>query len=355
MRFESVVILVAAGSTAAAFWGCGDDETGPGGSSDGGGGAASSSSTGVPIVASSSSSGGGTSLGEACDTDSDCTAGEICVTSSQDHALFLGGPANGYCTIDCSGGAPCPGEDSICVEGICLLGCETGPELEFIDDPLDENKCHGREDLGCRDIGDGFVCYPICGSDSQCPVGRVCDPRLAVCVTDPTMGLPDGSACNPDANPPECEGVCVNFTSGETMCSNRCVLGGELDSLDCGGLTEGVCVFRPSGYGPGDQGFCSPSCEVQSDCQNPDWWCFSNTFAPQGFCFGTADCPNGQADCEAADPGTTNVCTNTIHGPKCLDPAIPLGGAGTGGAGGGGGGGVGGAGGAGGGGGAGGS
>jgi hypothetical protein len=122
-----------------------------------------------------------------------------------------------------------------------------------------------------------------------------------------------------------CEGVCVSFSGGDmlTMCTNRCVLGGELETTnDCGGLDQGLCVFRPTGYGAGDQGFCAQPCSVQTDCNNPDWWCFSNDYAPQGFCFGTDPCPNGQGDC---DPQSGTTCTTTQHGDFCLDPVIPLG------------------------------
>jgi hypothetical protein len=261
-----------------------------------------------------------------------------CMKDVDDDPALGGGPANGYCTADCQDDADCPGS-GLCVEGTntCFLACNTGPELEFIDDPLDQDKCRGREDLRCRPVNNSDnACLPTCGKDSQCPGSRVCDPRLAVCVDTPTMGFETGAQCDPNAPVGECAGICVSFTGGNiTTCSNYCVLGGELDAQDCGGIENGLCAFRPTGFGPGDQGFCAPSCLAHDDCQNPSFWCLGNNFAPNGYCFIRPACPNGQGDCTNA----TDVCTDTIYGPFCLDPQYPLGSAGTGGAGGAGGGG----------------
>lgn len=342
MRHRTAVLVIGAGVIASAtFYGCGDDE-GTGGS----GGSEPTSTTkavttvtkaAVSVTQATTGSGPTVFVGRTCSTDGECGPAGRCILPSADDPVFGGGPANGYCTQACTDASECP-NNGLCIEEECLLGCEIGPELEFLDDELSEDKCHGREDVRCVDLTDGPACMPTCGEDSQCPAGRVCDPRISVCVVDPNTGDPNGGACDPEADPPDCAGVCVNFDSGVTMCSNRCVLGGELDGSDCGGIDQGLCVFRPGGYGAGDQGFCSPACSVQTDCNNPTWWCFSNDFAPNGFCFSATACPGGQADCMPED-----VCTQTQHGPFCLDPAIPLG---EGGAGGGGGGGVGGGGGA---------
>lgn len=327
----------AATLVAIGFIGCGDD-SGSGGSADGGGSASSSKSASTTVtksstsVVASTSSGGTIFVGQVCTGDGQCGPDGRCILPDEDDPRLGGGPADGYCTIACADSSECPGAGVCLIDngvGECFLGCEIGPELEFIDDELLETKCHQREDVRCIELDDGPACIPTCGSDDQCPGGRVCDPRAAVCVDDPNTGDPDGVACDPDND--TCEGRCVSFTGGTlTMCSNVCVLGGELDGFDCGGLENGVCVFRPSGYGPGDHGFCSPACSVQTDCNNPDWWCFGNTFATNGFCFTATPCPNGQGDCDATD-----LCTQTQHGPFCLDPAIPLGEGGGGGGGGG--------------------
>ncbi|MBL9027370.1 MAG: hypothetical protein JNL21_34585 [Myxococcales bacterium] len=351
MMRSGLGLLVGAGAIlASGFWGCGDD-SGSGGSGGTGGAGGSGSTTKATTTTKSATVTVSTGpddtvyVGRTCLDDGDCGMDGRCLQPDEDiEQLGLGGPADGYCTKACTTSSECPGNglcftDANDENGICLLGCEIGPPLEFIDDPLLEDKCQQREDLRCVDTNDGAVCLPTCGSDAQCPAGRSCDPQLAICVDTPNTGLESGELCDPMADPPECAGVCVNFGTDPgappAYCSNRCVLGGELDSFDCGGLDQGVCVFRPSGYGAGDQGFCSPACSVQSDCANPGWWCFSNNFAPNGFCFTATPCPGGQGDC---DPMSGDECTQTIHGPFCLDPVIPLGDAGTGGGGGGGGG-----------------
>ena len=141
---------------AAGFMGCGDDEnTGTGGS--GGGTASSSSSSVVSSSASSSSSGGGTSmLGLACTMDSQCGDGGRCLLPSADSPVLGGGAVNGYCTKDCVADTDCQLGRCLLPQGggsgECFLECQTGPELMFINDPLDPTKCHGREDLRCTPL-----------------------------------------------------------------------------------------------------------------------------------------------------------------------------------------------------------
>jgi hypothetical protein len=212
-----------------------------------------------------------------------------------------------------------------------------------IDEALNEDKCHGREDVRCQEIVAGSpVCTPTCGSDSQCD-GRFCDPQIKVCVDTPNTGFANGLACNPMATNPECAGICVSFTveMGKppiTMCSEWCVLGGELNSTaDCGGLTEGVCAFLPTGNGAGDFGVCAPACTQHDDCQNPNFWCTATNFHnANGFCFGHPPCTS-QADCDKA---AGEICTNTKFGQYCISDKYDLGTSapGTGGAGGAGGG-----------------
>lgn len=344
MRLDRIsTVLAAAGVLAVGFWGCGDDSGGSGGSAATS--SATTTTTNSTAVSSTSSGTAAAFLGLECADDTACGENGRCIRSTEDDSRLGGGPANGYCTKDCNTDADCPGAGSLCLKdangaGECFLGCELGePPFEFIDTALDENKCHGREDLRCQPVEDLSVCVPTCGKDSQCD-GRSCDPRLSVCVDTPNTGLPDGSAC--DTQNDACEGRCIGFTSGESMCSNLCVLGGDLfETNDCGGIEEGLCVFRPTGNGAGDFGFCTPSCTQHDQCQNPSFWCFSTNFSDNGYCFGATPCPNGQSDC------MSDTCTDTAYGPFCIDTAFPLGNAGTGGAGGmGGGGGAGGAGGA---------
>lgn len=347
-RLVLLAILVSSFGAAVSAAGC-SSETGTSSGDGGEGGTTTSnsatSSTAGPGPVGSSSSGSSVQdrIAEPCTEDVQCGAGARCIKSSDNNPIFGGGPADGYCTIDCKEDADCPGTTSICLtdmneeNGICLRGCEFGPDLEFIDDPLDEEKCWGREDLRCQEIGNSPVCVPTCGSDDQC-AGRKCDPQLTVCVDMPNMGtLENGQACDPMA--PQCDGVCVSFSTDDpqkpvTMCSNWCVLGGELNgSFDCGGLTGGLCAFSPQGNGPGDFGVCAPACTDHDGCQHPNFWCTPVGFHnANGFCFGHSACMV-QADCK----NMGEVCTDTKHGKFCISDKYDLGSAapsGTGGAGG---------------------
>jgi hypothetical protein len=135
------------------------------------------------------------------------------------------------------------------------------------------------------------------------------------------MGKPLGAPCDPDAKTPECAGFCQKFT-GMTggVCSAPCTLGDNdfFNTSDCGGLAEGLCVFRPSGYGAGDFGRCTRSCTEHGDCGNPAWWCFGNNFAENGYCFTGQDCTT-TADCTNAMLGPEYTCVMTKFGGKCLE------------------------------------
>ena len=215
------------------------------------------------------------------------------------------------------------------MNGVCVQSCTLGPALMFINDDLDPTKCFGRDDVRCQALDMVTnACVPTCGSDSQCPAGRVCDPRLRVCTDKATMGKPTGAKCNPMANPPECSGTCVSFGGGNTACSNACVLGAIAQDIvkspNCGGITTGICAYTIMGNGAGDFGFCAPACTAHDQCQNPTFWCqgvngLTGMGITNGFCFGVAKCPNGQGDCK--NGGT---CTMTASGPYCLDAQFPL-------------------------------
>lgn len=338
-----LALLVSVGAvTFGAAGGCGLQLEMPGTGGSGG-----STST---IFASSSSSGAGTSSGggaggasgglgiaAACLTDADCRSGLVCLLDTVNDPIFGGGPADGFCTSPCDEDTDCGEPDAVCLKidptqpGRCTLSCTLGPSITSADgffDPLLEGKCQGREDVRCGKAKNGVgVCLPTCGEDTQCTGGRVCDPRLAVCVDHPNDGLPTGASCTPGIDPSPCGGLCVGFDSGIGMCSSPCVLGGEKDSSsDCGGPERGFCFFRPQTNGVGDVGFCSPSCASQADCASPNFWCFTVPELGRGYCFTATPCPNGPSDCHA---GT--ACTDTPGGPLCLDPQYPLGGGGAGG------------------------
>ncbi len=346
------IALMCLGVAVSAYAGCGGDSTSGTTSTSGdttttGTNTTSGTTTtgGMTTTTSASASSGGSTgddLGLACAADGDCGAGLTCLTAAGVNPAFAGGgPANGYCSKACTTDDDCPGNTSLCagaaggVKGVCLLTCDLGPELMFLDDPLDENKCHGRDDVRCASVTTTLTaCLPTCGKDDQCPAGRVCDPRSAVCVDKANTGLASGSKCDPMAMTPECAGICVNFSGGTTTCSSPCALGGDITDptavSDCGGLEKGLCVYSPTGNGAGDFGFCAPGCSLQSDCQNTDFWCFgvgglTGSAVDNGFCFGATPCPAGQGDCKSMNPKV--LCSDTKYGPFCVDTTFPLGGA----------------------------
>jgi len=349
MKFERIsVLLLAAGTFAAGFWGCsGDDPADTDDTGAGGSGTTSGTTTGPTTT--SSSGGANSDLGAACTSNDQCGMGNRCILATANDPILGGGPAGGYCSRDCATNTDC-GNNGVCIgaqqgtPGSCFLACENGPAPMFIDEPLDENKCHGREDVACTGLQAGLTaCLPVCGSDTQCG-GRMCDPRAGVCVDNANTGLGIGAACDPEATDDACAGTCIGFSDGGSMCSQACVFGGSLEGTpDCGGLDKGLCIFLPEGSGAGDYGVCTAACTEHDDCQNPLFFCSSVPwYDGNGFCFNAPQCSNG-SECQAPD-----VCTETKYGMFCLDPSFPLGDAapGTGGGGGGGGGGAGGEGGA---------
>jgi hypothetical protein len=290
----------------------------------------------------------------ACSADAGCGGDLLCLTATTSYAVFGGGAPNGFCTKACSSDSDCASLGGVCYKmdptqnGACTLPCtldhnQEDPVSEVFA-PLSNQKCLGRPDVRCARLGAtmGGVCLPTCGDDAEC-AGRSCDPRTAVCVDTPNTGAPLGAPCDPTADAGVCAGLCVGFQNGSAMCSDPCVVGGFPDAgitlpYDCHGADAGLCAFHPSGYGPGDTGYCTPACTTQSACQNPNFWCFGvSQLTPSthlGYCFAAAACPNGQIDCEpppdagdldaaAADGGY--LCTATPLGPFCLDPTFPLG------------------------------
>ncbi|MDC0685504.1 hypothetical protein [Sorangium atrum] len=304
------------GSSAHSGAGGGDGGSGDGGSGDGGSGEARG-------------------LGARCAKDADCGPRGHCFTESGDD-LFGGGPAGGYCTTACEQDSDCEGEGSACFGGLCFLGCAAGePPLMSIVDKLDPAKCRGREELRCEDIDDVYVCLPNCGSDSQCGGDRVCDPRMNVCVDEPTRGLPTGAQCaiKADGTDP-CAGWCIEVGTNLGVCAGLCGLGGDIANEDCGGLEKGLCAYPFADEpGVGDVGMCTNACTSHSDCLLPTSSCVFLGVETNGFClFGVTKCPRGQSSCADGE-----VCTLTPKGRLCLDENYPLEDPGTGGAGGGGG------------------
>ncbi len=333
--------------------GCGpDDKPIPGAGGSAGGTTSSSSSTGA-----GGGSGGGPVKGDGdvlavpCSEDAECAdigEGAICVKATGADPVFQGGPSDGYCSKPCQTSGDCPGLTNICfkpmgaAEGRCVLGCELGPELNYLNDPLDEFKCHAREDVACYRIAAGDVCLPTCTNDTACPADRYCNLAAGVCLdkTNLPTGKKLGMTCNPMAAPDECgNGFCIGSGMGKGFCSGVCTLGGDalgmpnMAATDCGGLENGLCLFLPvvdgcppdqSCVGAGDVGFCGGGCKSHDDCgaaDAGDLWCanLNAMLFPVGYCVNAKACPLG-TECTIND----GKCTDTKVGKYCLDD-YPLG------------------------------
>lgn len=260
-------------------------------------------------------------IGVPCEASDDCSDGVTCITSAARDSLFGGGPAHGYCTKkNCTDDAQC-GANAACtsVDGgkLCMRTCTQGPALTYINDPLDPEKCAGREDVACAVQGEGLpsVCFAVCGSDEDCP-GAHCDPKANVCVDTAPAGKPIGAACTADD---ECAGHCVDVGPVK-MCTQACVLGGDVSANDCNGHPH-ACIFPyTEDEGAGDVGVCTSICSKHDDCLAPTFACANVGGDLPGVCVGTTICTSN-ADCTRAG----DTCLTTTVGNICGSSSYPLG------------------------------
>ncbi len=316
----------------------GDGGSGAQGGSDGQGGVGAAvtsvtvtvtTTTSMTDVVTTTTGGGSGLLAMECKSNADCGPGLKCMTVKDNDPVLGGGPAGGYCTKACSSDADCLGGGSACLFGAdgageCFLGCLFGePQIMYLNDPLDPDKCHGREDLRCEETPEGTtVCMPTCGSDAHC-AGRFCDPRSEVCVDAPSPGKALGAKCDPEAMVPECGGVCISFPGLEpkTMCTSPCTLGGEVPTdFECGGTAAGICLYALANSGVGDLAYCAQSCAQQDQCQAPDFFCFNINLPDNGVCLEAMPCKTDD-DCESFD----DTCVETKLGSYCMSEIYPLG------------------------------
>ncbi len=286
---------------------------------------------------------GVTNLGKACKADADCiTAGLTCLlTTGTD--VTGGGPANGYCSVDCTAdGAVCDEFDGACVDvsaasdgskAFCFQTCKLGPSSA---QSFSKTKCHARQDVACTQYVDSnqnptsTLCTPLCASDADCSSdgSLKCDARTGVCKATVTTGDPDGTHCSGDRDAaPTCGGFCINFGDGDGgtlahVCGGTCVLGNQnacgFDAAIAqnppadGTLTMGGCLFvSDQAEGIGDMGLCGQLCRTDADCLDTadGAWCDTAQLIGQlGSCnFGAHDGGTGTdagTDDASADAAT---------------------------------------------------
>lgn len=220
-------------------------------------------------------------VGTVCEEDADCAGGTVCMTNDSG-ALLGGGPANGYCSVECSAGADtCETIDSssFCVQqgggaAICMAECDTGePEPGT-------TKCHDRADLACTGLGSTAFCRPTCRNDADCG-DRFCDLSSGVCRAEASVGdQPLGAPCTDGT---ECASqFCFALSETTGFCSGLCNIATvQTESQDsCGNVGdpkqpgEGVCLLLAfEGAGLGDLAYCGQRCNCDDDCGAPDLVC----------------------------------------------------------------------------------
>jgi hypothetical protein len=320
---RAIAVMLLAGT-----WACsgGSTSNGDGGSPDGGsGGNTSTGSGGGSATGGGSVTGGGngtgtggsviggdgaatSSLAMPCAAQADCGDGLKCIKAT-DSVMYMGGPAHGYCTKDCTMPADCAPLGGDCIQfindttdgggtGVCVLGCTYGSTDRA-------SKCHARADVACvGDVGQSSVCIPMCSQDVDCPSGRKCDPQAGVCVDLAPPGDPLGTYCSGDAGTSNCAGGCLGYASA-TFCTMRCVLG-ELNACNhamgaFGTGAHGICNLGDPNAGPGDMGYCVQECETAQDC--------SDTTDPGLLCNLQEKSITGHGFCDwgAASPGEGGI------------------------------------------------
>jgi hypothetical protein len=243
---------------------------------------------------------GGGAVGATCERDADCAGGGTCLLADSDVYLGAGGPARGYCSFSCTVLSQAPYADdcdahdpqSFCaplgVDGatFCLRTCLS------LDPSPGEAKCLNRGDLVCISRAAGGsepftgmrqqgYCAPQCGSDADCPAGRVCHAQAGICTTAQVPGSPIGASCTLDR---QCSGeACEDRNANDVgVCTASCTLGSlsgcgyERDAASRGAacLTPQVAAGRFA-EGVGDLGYCREVCDVAEDCEQFDqgWIC----------------------------------------------------------------------------------
>lgn len=242
-------------------------------------------------------------LGAPCASDSQCGQGMICITSAADDFIG-GGPANGFCTVDCTASVDDSDCEAVQAGSVCIPTGQRAHCMPSCSEGIDPgNKCKGRDDVACdffRFASYGVsYCRPTCGSDADCD-GRLCDLGLGTCVDELPGQDPLGSACDPNAGTNSCaSGTCIRGTTPATtnsgVCTGICTLGaigcGETQSEPSSPGAPFCAPFLGNYSGVGDAGLCLQSCGCDDDCLSPDYKCLrlpddvAAAFGVGGMCF----------------------------------------------------------------------
>lgn len=242
-------------------------------------------------------------VGRQCTEDAQCGAGLSCFEAASNE-FFGGGPAGGYCTVQCASTAECTAIDPLtqCEAGLCLRTCRSMDPTSVA-----ENKCLSRHDVVCQSaaylsieeftgLRQPGLCLPQCGSDQDCGGGRFCDLARGVCASTRPSGAAVGERCEVDG---DClGGRCLTDGPDERFCTSPCVFGQPVGCGEGAAVSpRNVACLAPvirgfvSSEGIGDVGFCLEVCDVDADCAQAatrDWVCLPDAeaerFGRSGLC-----------------------------------------------------------------------
>lgn len=247
-----------------------------------------------------------------CTDDSDCGAGEECISAggifAQDGVCV---DRTGEFDVDEDTSAGCDDvectEDETCYRGVCYPYCDDDTDCEA-DDACFQKRCQPTDcdEIECLDAEICYrgVCYESCDADADCDSEQLC-------VEDARCMEPDCQGVNCAADETCYRGVCYSqCPSGEQRCGADCVETstdpdhcGECDH-QCAGdefCSQGVCATDC----PGDTTACSGGChDLQTSvdhCGACDAACTTDIAGAEPIC------EAGSCDEECADPDHT-VC-----------------------------------------------
>ncbi len=186
------------------------------------------------------------------DKNNACKQGQICLDGTCKDNVCLSG--NSAIQCDKTAGEFCRPSDEKCAKSCATLTCPQGFFCQdgfCRKDPCDSITCAAGKKCFNGD------CYPdLCSKKNPCKHGRICNPNLNLCQTDPCQGvqcpdpkqickfgqcsLPD--ACTIDADCPN-DTICSNGKCQKTLCSKNkdCTMGklcidGQCKDDPCSGI-----------------------------------------------------------------------------------------------------------------------
>lgn len=223
--------------------------------------------------------------GKACTGNTDCE-GENATCASMIGGISIlgmtiGGQTaeGGYCTGACEDDSNC-GAGGVCVGALNVMGFATQGTCQKACES--DTDCRTDQGYACSDNNVQLPEGGIPGQDGGAGGGMMLPPQPSTCLPVPeTVDLDDGvvgKACAADA---DCAGgtctmmimqggfggmggMTVEFPGG--YCGGKC-----LEDEQCG--TGGVCIGAFSGFGIMNPGECYQGCEEQTDCTRDGYTC----------------------------------------------------------------------------------